>query len=184
MLLITRRRMLAAGGTLAAGLDPRKPRARGTARSGRGHETLTDPPVPAPDITFVTPDGGEHHLTDFAAMAWWSISGRRGVSRVSRRCPRSPRCRRRWRPTTSRCCRCRPTAAARGRWRHSIRSMRSPGCRCCWIPKAPAARAWHVRGIPTSLVIDKLGRERARLEGSADWSTPAAAAIVRKLVAG
>ena len=27
-------------------------------------------------------------------------------------------------------------------------------------------------------------RERARLEGSADWSTPAAAAIVRKLVAG
>jgi hypothetical protein len=40
-----------------------------------------------------------------------------------------------------------------------------------------------VRGIPTSLVIDKQGRERARLEGSADWATPAAAAIVRRLVA-
>jgi thiol-disulfide isomerase/thioredoxin len=51
-------------------------------------------------------------------------------------------------------------------------------------PKGAAGRTWHVRGIPTSLVIDKLGRERARLEGSADWATPAAAAIVRKLVAG
>jgi hypothetical protein len=51
-------------------------------------------------------------------------------------------------------------------------------------PKGAAARTWHVRGLPTSVVIDKLGRERARLEGSADWSTPAAAAIVRKLVAG
>jgi hypothetical protein len=31
------------------------------------------------------------------------------------------------------------------------------------------------------VVIDKAGRERARLEGSADWSTPDAAAAVRKL---
>ena len=51
-------------------------------------------------------------------------------------------------------------------------------------PKGAAARAWHARGIPTSLIIDKKGRERARLEGSADWSTPAAARLVRKLVAG
>ena len=50
-------------------------------------------------------------------------------------------------------------------------------------PKGAAARAWHARGIPTSLIIDKEGRGAARLEGSADWSTPAAAAIVRKLVA-
>ena len=49
-------------------------------------------------------------------------------------------------------------------------------------PKGAAARAWRVRGIPTSLVIDKQGRERARLEGSADWSTPAAIARVRTLV--
>jgi hypothetical protein len=48
-------------------------------------------------------------------------------------------------------------------------------------PKGAAARAWRARGIPTSLVIDKQGRERARLEGSADWGTPAAAAAVRKL---
>ena len=51
-------------------------------------------------------------------------------------------------------------------------------------PKGTAAHAWHARGIPTSVIVDKQGRERARLEGAADWSTPAAAAIVRKLVAG
>ena len=38
-------------------------------------------------------------------------------------------------------------------------------------PRGAAARAWHAHGIPTSLIIDK-GPERARLEGSADWSTP------------
>jgi thiol-disulfide isomerase/thioredoxin len=51
-------------------------------------------------------------------------------------------------------------------------------------PKGAAARAWHARGIPTSVIIDTKGQERARLEGSADWSTAAAAAIVRRLVAG
>jgi hypothetical protein len=51
-------------------------------------------------------------------------------------------------------------------------------------PKGAASHAWHARGIPTSVIVDKQGRERARLEGSADWSTSAAAAIVRKLVAG
>jgi hypothetical protein len=51
-------------------------------------------------------------------------------------------------------------------------------------PKGAAAHAWHARGIPTSLIIDQRGRERARLEGAADWSTPAAAAIVRRLTVG
>ena len=51
-------------------------------------------------------------------------------------------------------------------------------------PRSVAAHAWNVHGIPTSLVIDKKGREVARLEGAADWSTPAAAQLVRRLVAG
>jgi hypothetical protein len=48
-------------------------------------------------------------------------------------------------------------------------------------PRGVAARACHAQGIPTSLIIDAKGRERARLEGSADWSTRDAAAMVRKL---
>ena len=52
MLLITRRRMLAAGGTLAAGL-PRANRVRRSCTISPGDLVPTDPPVPAPDIIFV-----------------------------------------------------------------------------------------------------------------------------------
>jgi glycyl-tRNA synthetase (class II) len=49
-------------------------------------------------------------------------------------------------------------------------------------PQGAAARAFGVEGIPVSVIVDKAGREQARLEGSADWSTPEAVAAVRKLV--
>jgi hypothetical protein len=49
-------------------------------------------------------------------------------------------------------------------------------------PRSAAAHAWGARGIPTSVIVDRKGREVARLEGSADWSTPAAVQLVRKLV--
>jgi thiol-disulfide isomerase/thioredoxin len=48
-------------------------------------------------------------------------------------------------------------------------------------PRSAAIRACHARGIPTSLIVDKRGREVARLEGSADWSTPAAAQLIKRL---
>ncbi len=49
-------------------------------------------------------------------------------------------------------------------------------------PKGEAARAWSSRGLPTTLIIDRQGRERARLEGGADWAAPAMLAAVRQLV--
>lgn len=49
------------------------------------------------------------------------------------------------------------------------------------IPKSAAIRVVHARGIPTSLIIDRKGREVARLEGSADWSTPMAAQLIKRL---
>ena len=49
-------------------------------------------------------------------------------------------------------------------------------------PKGAAGQAWGARGIPTTLIIDRQGRERARAEGAADWATPAAAELIRKLV--
>ena len=48
-------------------------------------------------------------------------------------------------------------------------------------PDGAAAAAWKSRGIPTTIVIDRQGRVRAWLEGAADWSTPEAAATIRKL---
>jgi hypothetical protein len=50
-------------------------------------------------------------------------------------------------------------------------------------PQGAAARAWGARGIPTTIVVDKKGQERARLEGEADWASPDAADKVRALIA-
>ena len=41
-------------------------------------------------------------------------------------------------------------------------------------PKGAVLRAWGVQGIPVTVLIDREGRERARLEGAADWAAPAA----------
>lgn len=37
-------------------------------------------------------------------------------------------------------------------------------------------------GIPATLVVDRQGRERARLEGGLDWAAEDAAATIRKLI--
>jgi thiol-disulfide isomerase/thioredoxin len=52
-----------------------------------------------------------------------------------------------------------------------------------WIDaKGAAVQALAARGVPTTLMIDRQGRERARLEGAADWASAAAVAAIRKLV--
>ncbi len=40
-------------------------------------------------------------------------------------------------------------------------------------------RTFGVRGLPTTVLIDKEGREAGRLEGIADWNSDSAAALVR-----
>ena len=52
-----------------------------------------------------------------------------------------------------------------------------------WLdPKGAAAQAWGARGIPTTLIIDRAGRERARAEGALDWASEAAVAEIKRLV--
>jgi thiol-disulfide isomerase/thioredoxin len=48
--------------------------------------------------------------------------------------------------------------------------------------KGEAGRAWGARGLPTTLLIDRSGRERARLEGAFDWSSNDALATIRRLI--
>ena len=183
MLLITRRRMLVAGATLAVGLEPRKP---GAVELHDLAKDLvpTDPPVPAAEITIVAHDGSEHHLKEFAGhgmvinlWATWCVP-------CVEEMPSLAALSKTLAPDDIAVL---PLSSDRGGARvveAFYRDHDITGLPVLLDPKGAAARTWHVRGIPTSLVIDKLGRERARLEGSADWSTPAAAAIVRKLVAG
>jgi thiol-disulfide isomerase/thioredoxin len=52
-----------------------------------------------------------------------------------------------------------------------------------WLdPKGAAAEALHARGLPTTLLIDRQGRERARLEGGADWASAEAVAAILRMV--
>jgi thiol-disulfide isomerase/thioredoxin len=45
-----------------------------------------------------------------------------------------------------------------------------------------AARALGARGIPTTLIVDRAGRERGRLEGAQPWSDAQAVAAIRRAV--
>ena len=183
MPLMMRRSLLAAGGTLAAGLIARKPRAEIRLGDLAGHLTMTEPPAPPPDIVFVSVDGGEHHLTEFVGhgmvinlWATWCVpcvAEMPSLAALSKTLA----------PDDIAVL---PLSSDRGGVKvveafypdHAIM-----GLPVLLDPKGAAARAWSAHGIPTSLIIDRKGRERARLEGSADWSTPAAAETVRRLVA-
>lgn len=54
-----------------------------------------------------------------------------------------------------------------------------------WLdPRGAAARAWGVRGLPTTLIVDRAGLEAARLEGAAEWDAAPMVAAIRDLVGG
>ena len=181
-MLIARRRLLAAGGTLAAGLYPRKPRAQELHDLA---EALvpTAPPVPAPDIAFVAADGSEHHLSDFLGHGMvinlWATWCAPCVAEL----PSLAALSKTLAPDDIAVL---PLSSDRGGAnvvRAFFQEHEISGLPVLLDPRGAAAHAWHTRGIPTSVIVDRQGRQRARLEGAADWSTPAAAKLVRKLVA-
>jgi thiol-disulfide isomerase/thioredoxin len=53
-----------------------------------------------------------------------------------------------------------------------------------WLdPRGSAARSLRARGLPTTIIIDRSGRERARLEGDAAWDAPEFVTAIRRLTA-
>jgi thiol-disulfide isomerase/thioredoxin len=51
-----------------------------------------------------------------------------------------------------------------------------------WLdPGGTAQRALGARGLPTTVLLDRQGRERGRLEGAASWDGEALVAAVRRL---
>lgn len=52
-----------------------------------------------------------------------------------------------------------------------------------WLdPRGAAGRMLGVRGLPTSVIVDRQGREVARLEGAAEWDAPDMVAAIRDLI--
>ncbi len=180
MLLITRRGAIAAAGTLAAGFSARKSDAE-ELHDLASALVLTDPPAPVPDIAFVDANGGEHHLKDFVGRgmvinlwATWCVP-------CVEELPSLAALSKTLAPDDIAVL---PLSSDRG-GANAVTTFYQEhditGLPVLLDPKGAAAHAWHARGIPTSVIVDKQGRERARLEGAADWSTQAAAAVVRKL---
>lgn len=183
MLLIMRRAVLAASGTLAAGLIARKPHA-GELDDLATALKPTDPPAAAPDIVFDAADGSAHHLKDFRGhgmvinlWATWCVP-------CVEEMPSLARLAKTLAPDDIAVLPLSSDRGGAGAVEAFYQQHGITGLPVLLDPKSAAVHAWHARGIPTSLVIDKQGREVARMEGSADWSTPAAAALVRKLVEG
>ena len=173
---------MAAGGTLAAAWGAGKPAAAGEVPLlGMEALKLTDPPAQLPPAVLVDAGGQPHGIEEFAGKAlvinlWatWCVPcvaelpalaalavrvQDEGILVLALSSDRGGA----------------PVVEAFYR-RHGIEGLP------VWLdPKGAAARAGGARGVPTTLVIDRQGRERGRLEGAADWASDAAAAEIRRL---
>jgi len=179
--VITRRRALAVGGTLAAALVARKPRAAETLDPLSKAVQMFEHPAPPPPITFLAADGKPHTLAEFAGhgmvvnlWATWCgpcVAEMASLDAASRALA----------PADIAVL---PLSSDRG-GADAVRAFFDAhgikGLPVLLDPKSAAVQAWNARGIPTSLIIDRQGRAVAKVEGAADWSSPAALVLVRKL---
>lgn len=183
MALITRRAVLAAGGTLAATLASRKPHARELPDLA---EVLVpvNPPRTPPDGRFLDADGGEHTIAAFLGhgmvINFWATWCQPCIAEI---------------PSLA--------ALSRALAPHDIAVLALSSDRgganvvAAWFkehdviglpilldPRGALSDAWGGKGIPTTHIIARDGKEQARLEGAADWSSPATVALIQKLVGG
>ncbi len=178
----TRRRALAlaaaTGATLAAALPARQAGAQGAA----GKLVETEPPKPAPAFSFTDAEGKGHGLADFAGKGLlvnlWATWCPPCVAEM---------------PALDRA---QAALAAEGVLVLALSSDREGRAKVepfyrdrgirhlgLWLdPRGAAQRALGARGLPTTVVIDRRGQERARLEGAAEWDRPELLAAVRRLV--
>ena len=206
-MMINRRTILsAAAGTLAVGAVPRKPLAEGLRkvqdpqlvqgfqlvqgpRLVQGLSALKDglepvsPPQDPPDSAFTAEDGSTHRLDEFKGRGMvvnmWATWCAPCVAEM----PSLDALSRALAPQDIAVL---PLSSDRGgtevvqRWyqQHGI-----SGLPVLLDPKGAMARAFNARGIPTTVIINTAGKVVARLEGAADWGSPGAEALIRRLTA-
>lgn len=181
---IRRRTLLAAAGTVAVGWPAGKPRAALAMRAPfRSFSTLklTEPPVPPPAFTWQDAAGRSHRLAEYAGQgvilnlwASWCLPCISELPALNAAEPAYARAK----------IAVLPLASDRGGAKVVEAYFKQHGIahlRVLLDPEGRAEQALHVRGIPTTLLIDRQGRERARFEGAADWKKEAVIAKVRTI---
>ncbi len=183
MALITRRGVLAVGGTLAATLAPRKPYAEELPDLAKVLVPINPPQTP-PDGFFVDANGEKHTIASFLGhgmvINFWATWCQPCIEEMPSLAVLS-------RALAPHDIAVLPLSSDHGgvsvvhAWfeQHDI-----SGLPILLDPMGALGSAWGAKGIPTTHIIARDGKERARLEGAADWSSPATAALIQKLVEG
>ena len=142
----------------------------------------TDPPAPPPAVAFDDVDGVAHRLADFAGKglvvnlwATWCVPC---VAEM-------PALQDLARKIAAQAILVLPLSSDRGGAAVVRKFYAAHGIDALpiWLdPKGEAARSFGARGLPTTLIIDRQGREVGRLEGAVDWATAAALTEIPRLV--
>ncbi|MDR3403930.1 MAG: TlpA disulfide reductase family protein [Chthoniobacter sp.] len=176
------RMLAAAGATLAAASRPGKPLRAAPALLDARALVETSPARAVPAVSLFDADGAGHPLTEFAGQGLVVNLWATWCPPCVRELPALAALARRLRPEGVRVLAAasdRGGAAAVAMFfaRHHIEGLE------IWLdPNGAAERAWGVRGIPTTLVLDRAGRERARAAGPVNWAAEGVVAEVRRLV--
>lgn len=169
--------LAAAGGTLLAALPGRQGRAAELGRLVEGA------PKPLPELSFTDAEGQPHSMAEFAGRGvlvnLWATWCAPCVAEM-------PALDRAQAALQAEGVVVLPLSSDRGG-----RALVEPFYRehgitrlGIWLdPRGAAQRALGIRGLPTSIVVDRQGRERARLEGGAPWDSPAMLTALRHLMA-
>lgn len=174
-----RRTMLACGATLLAGGGVRKSAA---AEAGPPLLVTRGPPVSPPAVSWTTADGTTQSLAAYAGQAvvlnFWAtwcvpcvaempslnaLAALVGPERIA----------------------VLALSSDRGGAKPVERFYAERGIRTLAIlldPRGTAARAFESKGIPTTVILDRDGQERARVEGAVDWAQPASVQRLREIV--
>lgn len=175
-----RRSLLATAGTLITTLPARKLLAADNLPKPR--LTLLSPPEPAPEIVFVQADGTEHTLEKFRGhgmvINFWATWCAPCVAEMPALADLS-------RALAPHNIAVMPLSSDRGGAnvvRKFYETQKIAALPILLDPRGAAANAFKARGLPSTVIIDKKGQIRAKLEGAANWAHPDIATEIRQMV--